>query len=126
MDNNNTTNNKKASFTRHDIAAILADTQDISCRKASGIVDDLIGILTQALCQNCDITLRGFGTLRTVRHNAKPARDIAAGQPIVIPPHYTVRFKPSKHLKQALNDSEVLNDNEDPNDNETPNDNDKQ
>ncbi len=44
-----------------------------------------------------------IGKFKVVKRKAKPARDIHAGKPIIVPECYSVVFVPTKFIKKSLN-----------------------
>lgn len=70
-------------------------------------VDGIIGKITTSLAAGDDVTLRGFGTLSVVQREERNAVHFKTKEPIVVPAHRAVKFKPSKELKELLNNGTV-------------------
>lgn len=91
--------------TKDDLAQGLVDNETVGISKAQAInaVNDILASVQVALMQGGDITIRNFGTLKVVERKAKLARNIKAGTRIIIPAYKTVKFIPSKQLKNSVN-----------------------
>lgn len=85
-------------------------TNDCGLHRSSAIraVDGVINSISDALSRGEAVTLRGFGTLSVVPREERNAVHFATKEPIVIPAHRSVKFKPSKELKEKLNNGTEL------------------
>lgn len=88
---------------RNQLAKELAVSQRLPISVAFQAVDGVIGIIRGTLLRKEDITLRGLGALRIAERKEKTGRDFLTKEPITIPAHTTVIFKPSQELKNNLN-----------------------
>lgn len=97
----NTTKN----FTKDDLAQGLVENERVNISKSQALnaIDDITASVENALLNGQTIVLRGFGTLKVVERKAKVARNIKAGTMVTIPAHKTVKFTPSKQLKDIFN-----------------------
>jgi len=95
----------KKIYTRCDLATELTNNEyaGLSLSAATHAVNDTISSLTCAFMRGESVVFRGFGTFKVVQRKAKKARIINTGETIDVPATYTVKFVPSKQLKQALN-----------------------
>lgn len=90
-------------MTKNELAKELAVSERLPLSTAVKAVDGLIRIMKENLAKGDDIFLRGFGTLAVATCKERNAINFATKEPIVIPAHKTIRFKPGKDLKDQLN-----------------------
>ena len=90
-------------MTKNELAKELAVSEKLTLSTAFKAVDGVIRIMKENLVKGNDIFLRGFGTLAVVERKERNAVNFATEEPIVIPAHKTVKFKPGKDLKDQLN-----------------------
>lgn len=83
------------------IAAVAEDT-DLSRAKATEVVDSVFNAIEQALKGKDDVRLVGFGTFATAERKAGTGRNPRTGETMQIAASTTVRFKPGKTLKDAV------------------------
>ena len=79
---------KFKSFTPSDI--------DFSVRK-------IFEYMSRALYSGERIEVRGFGTFSLHKHNSRTARNPKTGQLVALEKRFSVHFKPSKELKNRVN-----------------------
>lgn len=92
-------------MTKNDLAKELAVSEKLTLSTAIRAVDGIVRILKEALSRGEEITLRGFGTLVAVSRRERNAVQFHTKQPITVPAHRTVKFRPGKELKDLLNSS---------------------
>lgn len=91
-------------MTKNEIADALCNRfPEISKSTALLLVDGFSEILSQAFIAGNNSYLRGFGTFEVKHTKARKARNINAGTTIILPASRTVKFKPSKQLKNRMN-----------------------
>lgn len=90
-------------MTKNDLIQELAVSEKIYLSTATKAVDGIIRILKEALVGGQQITLRGFGTLAPVKREQRSGIDFRTKEPIIVPAHTTVKFKPGNELRQMLN-----------------------
>lgn len=81
-------------MTRHEVATKVAEQTGISLVQAEKAVEAVMGIITDAVCSGGKVTLRGFGTFKTIVRQPKKARDISRGETITLPATKKPVFKP--------------------------------
>jgi DNA-binding protein HU-beta len=62
----------------------------------------LIETATETLARGDSVTVPGFGTFTCVQREARPGRDPATGETIIIGPSTEPRFVPGKTLKDTI------------------------
>ena len=86
-----------------DLIASVAEETGIGRAKAAEVVDSVFGAIEKALKNNEEVRLVGFGTFQTAQRKAGTGRNPRTGEEIEIPASNSVRFKPGKSLKDAVN-----------------------
>jgi DNA-binding protein HU-beta len=86
-----------------DLVAAVAEQTDISKAKAGEVVDAVFGAIEKSLVQKVEVRLVGFGTFVTAERAAAKGRNPGTGAEIDIPASTSIRFKPGKPLKDAVN-----------------------
>lgn len=94
-------------MTKNELAKELAVSEKILLSTAFKAIDGTIRVLKETLAKGEDVTLRGLGTLSPIKREARNALHFKTKEPIVVPAHLTVKFKPSKELKELLNNGTV-------------------
>jgi DNA-binding protein HU-beta len=86
-----------------DLIAAVAEQTDLSRAKAGEVVDAIFAQIEQALRKKQEVRLVGFGTFATSKRKAGTGRNPRTGEEIEIAASTSVRFKPGKGLKDAVN-----------------------
>ncbi len=85
-----------------ELIAAVAENTDLSRAKATEVVDSVFAAIEQALKSKDDVRLIGFGTFATAERKAGTGRNPRTGETMQIAASTTVRFKPGKTLKDAV------------------------
>jgi DNA-binding protein HU-beta len=64
--------------------------------------DTLFELMAEALAAGDKVTIPSFGTFQISERAARQGRNPSTGEPMTIKASKTVRFKPSKNLKDEL------------------------
>ena len=88
---------------KNDLIAAVAEGAELSKAKATEGVDAVFTAIEGALKQKEEVRLVGFGTFATAERDASKGRNPRTGEEIDIPASTSVRFKPGKTLKDAVN-----------------------
>ena len=86
-----------------DLIASVADQTDLPKAKASEVVDAVFTAIEAALKRKEEVRLVGFGSFATAMRKASTGRNPRTGEEIKIEASTSVRFKPGKALKDAVN-----------------------
>jgi DNA-binding protein HU-beta len=86
-----------------DLIAAVADQSDLPKAKAAEVVDAVFAAIETALKRKEEVRLVGFGSFATASRKASTGRNPRTGETIEIPESTSVRFKPGKALKDAVN-----------------------
>jgi len=86
-----------------DLIAEVAEKTDISKAKATEVVDAVFAAIEGALKKKDEVRLVGFGSFGLSERAATTGRNPRTGEEIKIEASTSVRFKPGKALKDAVN-----------------------
>jgi len=91
-------------MTKSDLAEKILEVYDfISKKDAISIVDIVFGSISDSLEEGGKVELRGFGTFKTLKRNARVARNPHTSNQIQVPAKTVPVFKPSPKLKDKVN-----------------------
>lgn len=85
-----------------DLIAAVADEVDLPKAKAAEVVDAVFGAIEGALKKKEEVRLVGFGSFVTADRAATTGRNPRTGEEIQIGASTSIRFKPGKALKDAV------------------------
>lgn len=89
---------------KSELVSEVAQSAGLSKSDAQRAVDAMTDTITQALRNDGDgVGLTGFGNFSLSRREAREGRNPATGESVDIPATNTVKFKPGKPLKEAVN-----------------------
>lgn len=88
--------------TRKTIIDALVKHNNIDRSVAVRAVEGVIDALANSFRNGQGVQLRGFATFRVKRVPQRVGRNIAAGTPVIIPPHTTVKIILSNELKKLI------------------------
>ena len=86
-----------------ELIAELAEKAGLKKQKAAKVLDAYMEIVTEKMSNNEEVVLIGFGTLIPRPQTSRLARNPKTGEPVMIKPRTTVKFKPGKFLLEAMN-----------------------
>ena len=86
-----------------DLIAAVAEETDLPKASATQAVDAVFSLIEQALRSKQEVRLTGFGSFVVADRKATKGRNPRTGEEIDIPASASVRFKPGKTLKDAVN-----------------------
>ena len=85
-----------------DLIAVVAEETALPKAKATEVVEAVFGAIGKSLKEKTEVRLVGFGTFATAAREASKGRNPRTGAEIDIPASTSVRFKPGKTLKDAV------------------------
>jgi len=86
-----------------DLIAAVSEASELPKAKAAEAVDAVFHAIEAALKAGEEVRLVGFGSFATATRKASKGRNPQTGVEIDIPESTSVRFKPGKGLKDAVN-----------------------
>jgi DNA-binding protein HU-beta len=91
-----------ATVTLKQIAAQLAERQDLSKKQTEAILADLVALTARHLKKGARLRLTGLGILQVRHRAARMGRNPATGEAIRIKASKKIAFRPAKELKDSL------------------------
>ena len=86
-----------------DFVNSIADSVGVNRRQAAEAFDAIFDAMTAALKSGDTAKVPGFGSFSISERAARKGRNPATGEAIKIKASKSVRFKPGKELKEAVN-----------------------
>jgi len=91
-----------ATFTLKQIAAEIAEREQIAKREAETILTGLVGLMVDHLKSGDRLRISGLGILELKDRPERTGRNPATGEPITIKASKKIAFRPAKELKEAI------------------------
>jgi len=85
------------------VAAKLAEVKEITIKEATHIMDVIMDIIEAEIVSGGEVSLHGFGTLKTVERKERECLNPQTKQKMIVPAKKTVTFKVAKGLKDKVN-----------------------
>ena len=89
-------------MTKADIIKILAEQVGLTRREAAEVLSVVLDGVVGAIRAGEKVELRGFGSFRTRRRQARAGRNPRTGAQVHVPPKLVPYFKPGKQLRDVL------------------------
>jgi integration host factor subunit beta len=89
-------------MTKADIIKILADHVGLTRREAAEVLSVVLDGVVDAIRAGEKVELRGFGSFRTRKRQARAGRNPRTGAQVNVPPKVVPYFKPGKQLREVL------------------------
>jgi integration host factor beta subunit len=89
-------------MTKADLVEQIADATGLTKKDTAVVVDGFLEAVKQALAQEKNIEIRGFGSFKVKKRKARKARNPRTGDPVQVPSRHVPTFKPSKELKELI------------------------
>jgi integration host factor subunit beta len=93
------------SMTKADLIEEVARVVEVTRKDSEVIVDAIFESVVRALRNGDKIEIRGFGSFRTRQRQPRIGRNPKTGARVDVPSKRIPYFKPSKELKDLVNDS---------------------
>lgn len=81
----------------------VAVSEKITLTTAFKAVRGTLRVIAETLAKGESVVIKDFGTFSVVDKAERSIRDIHTGQPITIPAHKTVVFRPAKSIVEPIN-----------------------
>lgn len=92
-------------MTKGDIINIVAEGTGLTKMETSAVVDGFLATVGYALQTGDSVTIRGFGSFRTVKRNERVSRNPKTGKVMHVPERTAPVFKASSDLKRLVNNN---------------------
>lgn len=89
-------------MTKADIIRVLADQVGLTRREAAAVLGIVLDGVVDAIRDGEKVELRGFGSFRTRKRQARAGRNPRTGAQVDVPPKVVPYFKPGKQLREIL------------------------
>jgi len=93
-------------MTKADLVEEVAKVTELTRKDSEVIVDTLFESVIKALRTGDKLEVRGFGSFRVRQRNARVGRNPKTGEKVEVPAKRVPYFKPSKELKDLINDGD--------------------
>lgn len=90
-------------MTKADIVDKVAAGTGLTKLETEAIIEGFFKTVIEALKDGNGIEIRGFGSYRVKKKNARQARNPKTGAQVFVPEHYVPTFKFSKDFKEMVN-----------------------
>jgi DNA-binding protein HU-beta len=90
-------------MTKADIVDRVAAGTGLTKLETEAIIEGFFKTVIESLKDGKGIEIRGFGSYRVKKKNARQARNPKTGQQVFVPGHYVPTFKFSKEFKEMVN-----------------------
>lgn len=91
-----------ATITLKHLAADIADSQELSKKRAEAVLTNMVELITKHLKKGDRVRIVGLGILQVRKRAARTGRNPATGEAIHIKASKKVTFRPVKELKEAI------------------------
>jgi DNA-binding protein HU-beta len=89
-------------MTKADIVDKVASGTGLTKLETEAIIEGFFKTVIEALKEGNGIEIRGFGSYRVKKKNARQARNPKTGEQVFVPEHYVPSFKFSKEFKEMV------------------------
>jgi DNA-binding protein HU-beta len=85
-----------------DFIAEVAQKSGLSKKDTEAVIEAALETITEALKRRENVSFLGFGSFQAVKKNAREITIPGTTRKVKVPAKYSVRFKPGKLLKEAV------------------------
>jgi integration host factor subunit beta len=97
--------NKDQTMTKADLVEEVTRITELPRKESEAVVETIFESIIAALQADDKIEIRGFGSFRTRERRGRTGRNPKTGAKVEVPAKKIPYFKPSKELKDFINDS---------------------
>jgi integration host factor subunit beta len=95
--------NKDHTMTKADLVQEVTRVTELPRKESETVVETIFESIITALQSDDKIEIRGFGSFRTRQRRGRTGRNPKTGAKVEVPPKKIPYFKPSKELKDFVN-----------------------
>ncbi|MCC6861038.1 MAG: integration host factor subunit beta [Bryobacterales bacterium] len=92
-------------MTKADLIEEIARVAELNRKEAEFVVETIFGGIVNALRAGDKVEVRGFGSFRSRERQARVGRNPKTGAAVDVPARRVPYFKPSKELRDLVNQS---------------------
>jgi integration host factor subunit beta len=96
----------EATMTKADLVEEVIRVTELPRKESEAVVETIFESIIKALQGGDKIEIRGFGSFRTRQRQGRIGRNPKTGARVDVPPKKIPFFKPSKELKDFVNESQ--------------------
>ncbi|HVB55898.1 MAG TPA: HU family DNA-binding protein [Candidatus Acidoferrales bacterium] len=96
-------------MTKADLVEEVTRVTELPRKESEAVVETIFESIISALQSDDKIEIRGFGSFRTRQRRGRTGRNPKTGAKVEVPPKKIPYFKPSKELKDYINQSAPAN-----------------
>ena len=100
--------NKDHTLTKADLVEEVTRVTELPRKESEAVVETIFESIITALQADDKIEIRGFGSFRTRQRRGRTGRNPKTGAKVEVPPKKIPFFKPSKELKDYVNNPSVV------------------
>ena len=89
-------------MTEADIVDKVANGTGLTKLETEAIIEGFLTTVIESLREGKGIEIRGFGSYKVKKKNARNARNPKSGQKVFVPEHFVPTFKFSKDFKELV------------------------
>src|SRR5579859_541922 len=97
--------NKQPTLTKADLIEEVLRITELPRKESETVVETIFESIIESLQKGDKIEIRGFGSFRTRQRRGRVGRNPKTGEKVEVPPKKIPFFKPSKELKDFVNNS---------------------
>ncbi len=97
-------------MTKADLVDQVTALGSLTRRDGEVIVETFFEGVIEAVAADDKVEIRGFGSFRTRQRNARTGRNPKTGDKVEVPAKRVPYFKPSKELRDMVNQSTAIDD----------------
>jgi integration host factor subunit beta len=97
-------------MTKADLVDQVTALGSLTRRDGEVIVETFFEGVIEAVAADNKVEIRGFGSFRTRQRNARTGRNPKTGDKVEVPAKRVPYFKPSKELRDMVNQSTAIDD----------------
>jgi integration host factor subunit beta len=94
---------KDHTVTKADLVEVVTRITELPRKESEAVVETIFESIIAALQSDDKIEIRGFGSFRTRERRGRTGRNPKTGAKVAVPPKKIPYFKPSKELKDYVN-----------------------
>jgi|TARA_B100001013_G_scaffold169901_1_gene101872 nucleoid DNA-binding protein len=91
-------------MTKQEIVNTVSEAIGLTKVETDTVMNGIMSTIVDSLANNERVELRGFGTFGVKHRMPKKARNPGTGEAIYLPERYVPTFKPSKNMRQRVNE----------------------
>lgn len=88
---------------KSELVAYIAEETGVSKTQVNQVLGSLVGAIIEDVKNGNSLALPGLGTFNLTERSARKGRNPRTGEEMDIPASKTMKFKPGKAVKDALN-----------------------